>query len=64
MSRIYIPFSSKIFISYSRKDILFVKQLTSDLEDAGYIVWDNTSNLSSGDRQGSERGERVCYQAM
>ena len=40
----------KIFISYSRKDLTFVKKLASDLEDAGYDVWYDLTDLEGGDR--------------
>jgi hypothetical protein len=39
----------RIFISYSRKDIAFVRRLAGDLEDAGYEVWWDVSNLRGGD---------------
>ena len=39
----------RIFISYSRKDIAFVRRLAGDLEDTGYEVWWDVSNLRGGD---------------
>jgi hypothetical protein len=39
----------KIFISYSRKDIDFVRKLAGDLEKAGYDVWWDISDLQGGD---------------
>lgn len=39
----------KIFISYSRKDIDFVRRLAGDLEKAGYDVWWDISDLRGGD---------------
>jgi hypothetical protein len=38
-----------IFISYSRKDITFVRRLAADLETAGYDVWWDLSDLRGGD---------------
>ncbi len=40
---------AKIFISYSRKDINFVRQLAGDLEKAGYDVWWDLTDLRGGD---------------
>ncbi|HSJ88327.1 MAG TPA: toll/interleukin-1 receptor domain-containing protein [Anaerolineales bacterium] len=40
---------TQIFISYSRKDIAFVRKLAGDLETAGYDVWWDVSNLRGGD---------------
>jgi hypothetical protein len=40
---------SQIFISYSRKDIAFVRKLAGDLEKAGYSVWWDVSGLRGGD---------------
>jgi len=39
----------KIFISYSRKDMDFVRKLAGDLEKAGYDVWWDISDLRGGD---------------
>lgn len=39
----------RIFISYSRKDIDFVRKLAGDLETAGYDVWWDITDLSGGD---------------
>lgn len=39
----------KIFISYSRKDIDFVRKLAGDLESAGYDVWWDITDLRGGD---------------
>ncbi|HET9913098.1 MAG TPA: toll/interleukin-1 receptor domain-containing protein, partial [Anaerolineales bacterium] len=39
----------KIFISYSRKDINFVRKLAGDLEKAGYDVWWDLTDLRGGD---------------
>jgi hypothetical protein len=38
-----------IFISYSRKDIDFVRKLAGDLEKAGYDVWWDLTDLRGGD---------------
>ncbi|MCK6538541.1 MAG: TIR domain-containing protein [Anaerolineales bacterium] len=39
----------KVFISYSRKDIDFVRKLAGDLETAGYDVWWDITDLQGGD---------------
>jgi hypothetical protein len=39
----------QIFISYSRKDIAFVRRLAADLEKAGYDVWWDLTDLRGGD---------------
>ena len=39
----------RIFVSYSRKDIAFVRRLAGDLEKAGYDVWWDVSDLRGGD---------------
>jgi TIR domain len=39
----------QIFISYSRKDINFVRKLAGDLEKAGYDVWWDLTDLRGGD---------------
>lgn len=39
----------KVFISYSRKDIDFVRKLAGDLESAGYDVWWDITDLRGGD---------------
>lgn len=39
----------KLFISYSRKDIDFVRKLAGDLEKAGYDVWWDLTDLRGGD---------------
>jgi hypothetical protein len=38
----------RVFLSYSRKDISFVRKLAEDLEKAGYDVWRDVSDLRSG----------------
>jgi hypothetical protein len=40
---------AQIFISYSRKDIDFVRKLAGDLEKAGYDVWWDLTDLRGGD---------------
>jgi hypothetical protein len=40
---------AQIFISYSRKDIGFVRKLAGDLEKAGYNVWWDLTDLRGGD---------------
>src|SRR5687767_9774859 len=39
----------QIFISYSRKDMSFVRKLAGDLEKAGYDVWWDLTDLRGGD---------------
>ncbi len=38
-----------IFVSYSRKDMDFVRKLAGDLESAGYDVWWDIADLRGGD---------------
>ena len=40
---------AQLFISYSRKDIGFVRKLAGDLEKAGYDVWWDLTDLRGGD---------------
>jgi hypothetical protein len=40
---------AQIFLSYSRKDIGFIRQLAGDLEKAGYEVWWDLTDLRGGD---------------
>jgi cell division septation protein DedD len=40
---------TQLFISYSRKDIGFVRKLAADLEKAGYEVWWDLTDLRGGD---------------
>jgi hypothetical protein len=40
---------AKVFISYSRKDIGFVRKLAGDLEKADYEVWWDLTDLRGGD---------------
>ena len=40
---------TKIFISYSRKDIDFARKLAGDLEKAGYDVWWDITDIQGGD---------------
>ena len=43
-----------IFLSYSRKDLGFVERLAKDLQQAGYDVWYDLSDLEGGDRWARE----------
>jgi len=45
---------TQVFISYSRKDLSFVEQLASDLENAGIDVWYDVSGIAGGARWRSE----------
>lgn len=38
----------QIFISYSRRDKIFVDRLMSNLEDVGFNLWRDTENLEAG----------------
>jgi hypothetical protein len=40
---------TQIFISYSRKDIAFIRRLAADLERASYTVWWDITDLRGGD---------------
>lgn len=40
---------TRIFISYSRKDIDFARKLAGDLEKAGYDVWWDITDIQGGD---------------
>ena len=40
---------ARIYISYSRKDIAFVRRLAGDLEKVGYDVWWDLTDLRGGD---------------
>ena len=40
---------TQVFISYSRKDIAFARRLAGDLEQAGFDVWWDISDLKGGD---------------
>jgi TIR domain-containing protein/WD40 repeat protein len=45
---------AQLFISYSRKDLDFVRQLASDLKNAGFEVWYDVSRLEGGARWRAE----------
>jgi len=56
-----------IFISYSRKDIEFVRRRAGDLEQAGYAPWWDIADLRRGQVWAAEidkyvrvRGARLC----
>lgn len=44
----------QVFISYSRKDLSFVKQLAADLKNVGLDVWYDVSGISGGSRWRTE----------
>ena len=44
----------QVFISYSRRDLEFVKRLSADLQAAGLKVWYDLSGLEAGTRWGVE----------
>jgi hypothetical protein len=39
----------QVFISYSRKDVVFARKMAGDLEKAGFKVWWDVSDLKGGD---------------
>ncbi|MBI5953063.1 MAG: TIR domain-containing protein [Chloroflexi bacterium] len=41
---------TKVFISYSRKDVSFVEELVADLKNVGLDVWYDVSSLRGGSR--------------
>ena len=45
---------AQVFISYSRRDLEFVKRLSADLQAAGLKVWYDLSGLEAGTRWGIE----------
>ncbi len=45
---------TQVFISYSRKDIKFVKRLAGDLKAAGFSIWYDLSGLDGGTTWGTE----------
>ena len=49
----------KIFISYSRKDLAFVEKLAFNLQDAGYDVWYDLTDLEGGDRWSVEISKAI-----
>jgi sulfatase modifying factor 1 len=40
----------QVFLSYSRKDLKFVEKLAEDLQQAGYDVWYDLTDIEGGDR--------------
>ncbi len=45
---------AQVFISYSRREILFVKKLAKDLEEQGYDVWFDLTDIAGGDHWADE----------
>ena len=50
---------TKVFISYSRKDLDFVEKLASDIEDADVSAWYDLSRLQGGDRWAKELQDAI-----
>ena len=50
---------TKVFISYSRKDLKFVEQLAVDLTDAGLDVWYDLSGLEGGSQWSQEISKAI-----
>ena len=50
---------TKVFISYSRKDLAFVEQLVADLEKVGLEVWYDLSGLKVGERWETEISKAI-----
>ena len=46
----------QVFISYSRRDLVFVEKFAEDLQKAGYDVWYDLTDLEGGDRWARDRG--------
>ena len=44
----------RVFISYSRRDLVFVEKFAEDLQKAGYDVWYDLTDLEGGDRWARE----------
>jgi len=40
----------QVFLSYSREDLRFVEKLAADLQQAGYDVWYDLTDIEGGDR--------------
>lgn len=45
---------AQVFVSYSRRDLSFVEQITADLKNAGFDVWYDISGIGGGSRWRSE----------
>jgi len=44
----------RVFLSYSRRDLVFVEKFAEDLQKAGYAVWYDLTDLEGGDRWARE----------
>lgn len=49
----------QIFLSYSRKDLNFVEKLADDLQQAGFDIWYDLTDLEGGDRWADEIQEAI-----
>ena len=49
----------KVFISYSRIDMDFVKTLAEDLENQGFDIWYDLTDIDAGDRWAQEIQEGI-----
>ena len=45
---------AQVFISYSRREMRFVKKLAEDFEAKGYDVWFDLTDIEGGDRWANE----------
>ena len=52
---------TQVFLSYSRKDLAFVKQLAADLKANGLEVWYDLSRLEGGDRWSRAIEQAIRY---
>lgn len=58
--------AEKLFVSYSRRDFPFVRDLVRSLRNAGVDLWLDVANLSSGERWDSriEAALKACSHCL